>query len=80
MSMLYGILLRQGAPARGEGAPPPPPLASHALDATETAARLLLKLARQHTRLVQNVLGQEGVSLEFRHIAGYLIWLCSHHK
>ncbi len=75
VSMLYGILLHQGAPSRCDERSPPE-LPSHTLAVATAAARLLARLASLHLRMFQEVLGQEGISLEFRHIASYLLWYC----
>ena len=40
------------------------------------SAKLLHRMVRQHLSAVQEVLAQEGISLEFRHIASYLLWYC----
>lgn len=78
ISMLYGILLHQGAPTRDvEEAPPKLPV--HTLGVVAGAAKLLHRIIRQHLTTVQEILGQEGISLEFRHIASYLIWYCQVH-
>ena len=74
VSMLYGILLHQGMPPRDT--PPPPKLPLHTLQVVETAAKLLHRMIRQCLTTVQDVLSQEGISLEFRHIASYLLWYC----
>ena len=84
ISMLYGILLHQGAPPRVTGGcskekdneAVPPKLSSHTLNVVAATARLLHRMVRQHLTAVQEVLGQEGISLEFRHIASYLLWYC----
>ena len=83
ISMLYGILLHQGAPPRALGGSKeetreavPPKLSSHTLNVVAATAKLLHRMVRQHLTTVQEVLGQEGISLEFRHIASYLLWYC----
>ncbi|XP_049963101.1 S phase cyclin A-associated protein in the endoplasmic reticulum isoform X1 [Schistocerca serialis cubense] len=74
VSMLYGALLRQGAPA----AKPPPPLPPHTVSVALATFRLLGHVAELHLPMFQSVLGAEGISLQFRHIASYLLWYCSH--
>jgi len=91
VSMLYGILLHQGMPPRekfgrlGSGGDasldtpmgtPPPRLPVHTVNVVETTAKFLHRMIRQCLTTVQEVLGQEGISLEFRHIASYLLWYC----
>ena len=43
------------------------------------ALNLLRHLVRQKLDMVQDALAQEGISLEFRHIAAYLLWFCQRH-
>ena len=38
------------------------------------------RIIRQHLHMVQDVLSQEGISLEFRHIISYLLWYCQGHN
>ncbi|GLG98734.1 Uncharacterized protein GBIM_05331, partial [Gryllus bimaculatus] len=77
VSMLYGMLLQQGAPARGPGASPPPPLPPHTVAVTAATIRLLGRVAELDLHMLQSVLGAEGISLQFRHIASYLLWYCA---
>lgn len=76
VSMLYGILLHQGSPPR-EADATPPPLPNHTLDIAVTTIRLLNAVASMHLNMFQAVLGSEGLSLQFRHIASYLLWYCA---
>ncbi|XP_069682477.1 S phase cyclin A-associated protein in the endoplasmic reticulum isoform X2 [Periplaneta americana] len=79
VSMLYGMLLHQGAPPRGS-ASPPPALPPHTIAVTIATIRLLSRVAELDLQMFQSVLGAEGISLQFRHIASYLLWYCSHDK
>lgn len=79
VSMLYGILLPQGGPNRDENSNPPK-LPAHAIAVATSTSQLLFRMIRQHLPMVQDVLGQEGISLEFRHIASYLLWYCQGHN
>ena len=76
--MLYGMLLHQGRDSCREGVPPALPL--HTMRVVTDTLSLLLRLARQQHRvhLLQAVLGEEGISLEFRHIASYLLYYLGH--
>ncbi len=83
VSMLYGALLHQGAPTRdsygsteSDSAAPPPPLPKYVAHVAISALLLLKSLAKQDLSGVQDVMAQEGISLEFRHIASYLLWFC----
>ncbi|XP_065334279.1 S phase cyclin A-associated protein in the endoplasmic reticulum isoform X2 [Cloeon dipterum] len=76
VSMLYGMLLHQGAPPR-TGSAPPPPLPAHTVAVVVETLRLLQQVAEMDLNLFQGVLGAEGMSLQFRHLASYLLWACS---
>lgn len=78
VSLLYGMLLHSGTPSRGDVAPPEFP--QHTLAVATTGLRMLNHMATLDLDMMQSTLGQEGMSLEFRHIASYLIWYCSHHN
>jgi len=77
--MLYGMLLHQGRDSdRSES---PTSLPEHTLAVVTATCTLLHRLVGRGDRLalIQAVLGQEGISLEFRHIASYLLYYCQHH-
>lgn len=78
VSLLYGILLHSGAPSRGEAPPPKLPDLVHSV--ILTALRMINHVASLDRQLIQSILGSEGLSLQFRHIASYLLWYCSHWK
>ncbi|KAL3866999.1 hypothetical protein ACJMK2_044240 [Sinanodonta woodiana] len=78
VSLLYGMLLHSGTPSRGDATPPEFP--PHTIAVATTGLRMLNHMALLDIDMLQKTLGDEGVSLEFRHIASYLIWYCSHHQ
>ena len=80
VSMLYGMLLHQGRDSDRCGSPVSLP--EHTLAVVTATCTLLHRLVRHGTRveMIQGVLGQEGISLEFRHIASYLLYYCHHHS
>ncbi|XP_038079057.1 S phase cyclin A-associated protein in the endoplasmic reticulum-like isoform X2 [Patiria miniata] len=77
VSLLYGILLHGGNPPRGSTTTPPE-LPEHTLNVVTAGIKLLSNIAVLDLEMMQSALGSEGISLEFRHIATYLIWHCSH--
>ncbi|XP_060063771.1 S phase cyclin A-associated protein in the endoplasmic reticulum-like [Ylistrum balloti] len=77
VSLLYGMLLHSGAPSRNDSSPPEFP--QHTMAVTLTGLRMLNNMATLDLPMLQKTLGDEGMSLEFRHIASYLMWYCSHH-
>ncbi|KAK3096644.1 hypothetical protein FSP39_001987 [Pinctada imbricata] len=83
VSLLYGMLLHSGAPSRCETAPPLLP--QHTLAVTLTGLKMLNNMATFNIDMLQartiiiKSLGEEGMSLEFRHIASHLMWYCRHH-
>jgi len=78
VSLLYGMLLHQGRDTARESTPPPLP--PHTLAVATETCTLLSRLVKQNLCMVQNVLASEGISLEFRHIASYLLWYSQCHN
>ncbi|XP_039275992.1 S phase cyclin A-associated protein in the endoplasmic reticulum [Nilaparvata lugens] len=74
VSLLYGMLMHQGAPPP---ATPPPPLPTHTLAVAAATVKLLNTTAKMHLPMFQSVVESEGLSLQFRHIASYLLWYCT---
>ena len=89
VSMLYGMLLHQGRDTRGDSRDmtdrgrnedsPPPALPGHTMAAVSATCTLIHRMVQCRLPMVQDVLGSEGISLEFRHIASYLLWYCQLH-
>ncbi|CAH1796803.1 unnamed protein product [Owenia fusiformis] len=74
VSLMYGMLLHSGAPARGDNTPPELPTPT--LNVTISGIKMLNHIAALDLCMLQEALGEEGTSLQFRHIASYLIWYC----
>ncbi|XP_022657145.1 S phase cyclin A-associated protein in the endoplasmic reticulum-like isoform X2 [Varroa destructor] len=80
VALLYSTLLCQGATPRGkEDNGVPARMPQRQVGITLAACHLLTNLASAELSTFQEVLGREGVSLQIRHIASYLLWYCSHH-
>ncbi|CAI9733996.1 phase cyclin A-associated in the endoplasmic reticulum-like isoform X1 [Octopus vulgaris] len=77
VSLLYGMLLHSGVQGRGDV--PPAVLPAPTLAVTTAGLRMLNHVATLDLQVFQQSLGEEGMSLEFRHIASYLVWYSSHH-
>ncbi|XP_042882027.1 S phase cyclin A-associated protein in the endoplasmic reticulum-like isoform X3 [Penaeus japonicus] len=76
VSLLYGLLLHQGG--RSSMVQAPVKLSKMTESLTIEATTLLHQLASLDLNMFQAILGSEGISLELRHIASYLLWYCSH--
>ncbi|CAB3988178.1 Hypothetical predicted protein [Paramuricea clavata] len=77
ISLLYSVLLRDGLKVPSKI----PEQLSDEMDAMATKGlRFLNFLATADLTLVQNSLGCEGVSLQFRHIVGHTLRICSPEK
>ncbi|KAL8602244.1 hypothetical protein ACOMHN_022757 [Nucella lapillus] len=77
VSLLYGMLLHSGAPSRRDMAPCE--MSVQTLAIAVSGLRMLNHMAVLDLSMLQRALGEEGLSLEFRHIASYLIWYSGHH-
>ncbi|BFZ01533.1 hypothetical protein BsWGS_04572 [Bradybaena similaris] len=77
VSLLYGMLLHSGAPSRSVDSLPRE-LAPQPVSIILAGLRMLNHMAVLDLQMLQRTLGEEGLSLEFRHIASYLIWYCSY--
>ncbi|XP_075721225.1 SCAPER domain-containing protein short spindle 3 isoform X2 [Rhipicephalus microplus] len=79
VSLLYGTLLEMGVPSGWRVGNQTPALLSPGRLAIASAAIALLNhVARLDLAMFQAVLGAEGMSLQLRHIASYLLWYCTH--
>lgn len=79
VALLYGTLLQMGVPSGWRAGNQKPALLSPGkLAITSAAMTLLNQVARLDLAMFQAVLGAEGMSLQLRHIASYLLWYCSH--
>ncbi|RWS30070.1 S phase cyclin A-associated protein in the endoplasmic reticulum-like protein [Leptotrombidium deliense] len=76
ISLVYGILLNTGISSRNHS--PPKPASNHTLSLSLQSLRLLNHFACVDLHMLQAILGSEGLSLQLRHIASYLLWYCSH--
>ncbi|KAL8615751.1 hypothetical protein ACOMHN_040246 [Nucella lapillus] len=79
VSLLYGLLLHSAAPSHRDMAPSPCELSVQTLAITLSGLRMLNHRALLDLSILLCALGEEGMWLEFRHMASYLILYSSHH-
>ncbi|XP_015378913.1 PREDICTED: S phase cyclin A-associated protein in the endoplasmic reticulum isoform X2 [Diuraphis noxia] len=74
MPVLYSVLLRDDCSANGLG---PTDISAAALKVTKAVFSMLTSIAKMDPETFQEVLRAESLSVQFRHIARYLLWFCS---
>ncbi|VVC25612.1 Zinc finger C2H2-type,S phase cyclin A-associated protein in the endoplasmic reticulum, N- [Cinara cedri] len=74
MPFLYSVLLRGDCSVNGLG---PTDLAAAVLKVTKAVFTMLTSIAKMDPETFQEVLRAESLSVQFRHIARYLLWFCS---
>lgn len=74
--LMYGALLNTGSTLRPQSPTPESP--EHVLELALESLQLLNYFALLDLKMLQTILGSEGLSLQLRHIANYLIWYCTH--
>ncbi|XP_031548522.1 S phase cyclin A-associated protein in the endoplasmic reticulum-like [Actinia tenebrosa] len=73
ISTLYTMLMTAG---QARHFSPPPSLPEYQIKVATEGLRALNNMAKLDLKILQSSLGGEGVSLEFRHILSYLLWIC----
>lgn len=76
--LIYGSLLNTGSSLRPHSIPQESP--QHVLKMAFESLRLLNYFALVDLRMLQTILGSEGLSLQFRHIVDYLIRYSNHYN
>lgn len=74
MPVLYSVLLRDDCSANGLG---PTDISAAALKVTKAVFSMFTSIAKMDPETYQEVLRAESLSVQFRHIARYLLWFCS---
>ncbi|CAG0916755.1 unnamed protein product [Notodromas monacha] len=77
ISLLYVLVVHQQSRPPSETGSLMAPFSNAALALVLTVTSFLNSVARLHPYMLQGVLGAEGLNLQFRHIASYLLWYCS---
>ncbi|XP_003745920.1 S phase cyclin A-associated protein in the endoplasmic reticulum [Galendromus occidentalis] len=75
VALLYSTLLCQHKDDNNT----PCRMSANHVEISLAACRFLNQVASASLTSFQEILGREGISLQIRHIASYLLWYCSHH-